>query len=136
MDFQFRHHNRHIYPKKHLMIIEDIIGNQKRVLDHFSNIFASDGIVQISLVPGALAAASIIKSCKIDLIILDHDLPEGNGTDLINWMKKNNIKIPIITFSGIGQNNVNMMALGANHLFGKEDVINGLADELILGILK
>lgn len=136
MDFIFRHHNRLVYPQKHLMIVEDIISNQKRALDHFHDIFDSDGLVQISLVPGALAAACIIKNCKIDLIILDHDLPEGNGSDLLIWMKKNNINIPVITFSGIPYNNAHMGNLGATYyFFGKEDVISGKTDDLIKGIL-
>lgn len=136
MDFQFRHHNRMVYPQKHLMVVEDIIGNQKRVLDHFADIFESDGLVQISLVPGALAAASIIKSCKIDLIILDHDLPEGNGSDLLIWMKNNNINIPVITFSGIPYNNAHMGNLGAEYIYGKEDVISGKVDNIIKSILQ
>ena len=135
MDFQYRHHNRMIYPQKHLLIVEDIIGNQKRVLDHFHSIFDSDGLVQISLVPGAIAAASLIQSCKIDVIILDHDLPEGNGSDLLNWMKKNNKNIPIITFSGIPYNNDHMINLGAHHKYGKEEVILGYTDDIIKKIL-
>jgi DNA-binding NtrC family response regulator len=124
-----------VYPQKHLMIVEDIISNQRRVLDHFAQIFDSDGLVQISLVPGAIAAASIIKSCKIDVIILDHDLPEGNGSDLLTWMKAENIKIPVITFSGIPYNNTHMGNLGAEHIYGKEDVISGNTDVLIKSLL-
>jgi CheY-like chemotaxis protein len=135
MDFQFRHHNRMVYPQKHLMVVEDIIHNQKRVLDHFHSIFDSDGIVQLSLVPGSLAAAAMIKTLKIDLIILDHDLPEGNGTDLLNWMKTNNVNIPVITFSGIPYNNQHMGNLGAAHVFQKEEVISGKTDDLIKSIL-
>ena len=135
MDFQFRHHNRLVYPQKHIMVVEDIIGNQKRIMDHFHQIFDSDGIVQVSIVPGAIHAASMIQSSKIDLIILDHDLPNGNGSDLLNWMKKHNHNIPIITFSGIPYNNQHMVNLGATHLFGKEDVINGKSDEIIKFVL-
>jgi hypothetical protein len=135
MDFKFRHHNRMVYPQKHLMIVEDIIYNQKRALDHFSNIFDSDGLVQISLVPGALAAAGIISNCKVNLIILDHDLPEGNGSDLLTWMKKNNINIPVITFSGIPYNNSHMGNLGATYIYNKEDIISGKTDNIIKSIL-
>lgn len=138
MNFTFRHWNRKNYPTKHIIIVEDVIVQQKRILEHFNEIFEPEGLVQISIVPGALAAASIINYCpKIDLIILDHDLPEGNGTDLLNWMKQNNIKIPVITFSGIPANNEHMGNLGAEYSqFGKEDVISGKADVLINVLLE
>lgn len=135
MSFTSRHHNRLVFPYKHLLIVEDIINNQKRVLDHFHSVFDSDGAVQISIVAGAKAAAAIIEQCSIDLIILDHDLPEGNGTDLLNWMREKSIKIPVITFSGIPHNNSHMSTLGATYEFHKEEVINGMADNLIKQIL-
>lgn len=134
--FQFRHINRLKYPQKHILICEDDLTNQRNILDHFLSIFESQGIVQFSVVPGALQAAAIINSgVVIDLILLDHDMPQGNGKDLIEWMKTNNHKIPIITFSGIDQNNINMMNYGATHLFNKGDVVNGKADNLIRKIL-
>jgi CheY-like chemotaxis protein len=123
------------YPQKHVLVCEDDLTQQKRIAEHFSSVFDTQGIVQFSFVPGAVAAASIISSCKIDLVILDHDMPEGNGADLIAWMKENKKDIPIITFSGIAQNNANMMAAGATHLAGKEEVIRGQVDDLIKTIL-
>jgi hypothetical protein len=63
-------------------------------------------------------------------------MPHGNGADLLAWMKANNNKTPVITFSGIPYNNISMMQNGADHLFGKGDVINGDADELIKKILE
>jgi len=135
MSFKNRLINRLVYPTKHILVVEDIVLNQKQILDHFSTIFDSDGLVQLSLVPGAKAAAAIIEDCKVDVILLDHDLPEGNGTDLLKWMKEKNINIPVITFSGIPYNNDNMMNLGASYKFGKGEVISGEADNLIKQIL-
>jgi CheY-like chemotaxis protein len=136
MDFQFRHINRLTYPQKHVLICEDDLVQQKRILEHFANIFEPQGTVQFSVVPGALMAAGIITSVSVDLIILDHDMPQGNGKDLIEWLKKNNNTTPIITFSGIPYNNTNMISYGAHHLFGKEEVIGGKADDLIKKILQ
>lgn len=133
--FQFRHHNRLIYPQKHVLICEDDLSCQRNILDHFNQVFDHQGIVQFSVVCGGIAAASIMSSVKIDAILLDHDMPEGNGTDLLNWMKEKQLNIPVITFSGIPQNNTNMMVLGATHLFGKGEVIEGAADELLKEIL-
>lgn len=135
MSFQNRLVNRLVYPTKHVLVVEDIVSNQKQILDHFHDIFDSDGLVQFSLVAGSLAASAIIEKCKIDVILLDHDLPEGNGSDLLNWMKEKNIKIPVITFSGINYNNDHMMNLNAHYKFNKSEVITGLADNLIKQIL-
>lgn len=123
------------YPQKHVLICEDDLTSQKAILEHLLTIFEPQGTVQFSVVCGGVAAASLITHCRIDLILLDHDMPEGNGTDLLNWMKKRNLGIPIITFSGINQNNQNMMSLGAHHLFNKGEVISGKADTLIKSIL-
>lgn len=134
--FYFRHVNRAEYPQKHILICEDDLSCQKRILDHLSQLFDPQGVVQISVVPGSLMAASIIMQCKVDLIILDHDMPQGNGTDFLNWMKTCGKHIPIITFSGIPQNNTHMGTLGATYPFwNKEDIIGGQADDLIKGLM-
>jgi predicted protein tyrosine phosphatase/CheY-like chemotaxis protein len=134
--FQLRHINRMKYPQKHVLICEDDLNCQKDILAHFATVFEPQGEVQFSVVAGAVLAASVTQSRKIDLILLDHDMPEGNGTDLLIWMKKTGVDIPVITFSGIPQNNINMMALGANYCFGKGDVIAGKADQLIKKLLR
>jgi CheY-like chemotaxis protein len=134
--FQFRHHNRLKYPQKHILICEDDLTQQKRILEHFLVLFEPQGDVQISVVPGALMAAGIISSTKVDLILLDHDMPQGNGSDLLIWLTQQGRSIPVITFSGIPQNNAHMGTLGAScSSFGKEDVITGKADTLIQGIV-
>lgn len=136
MQFQFRHHNRAKYPQKHVLICEDDLTQQKRILEHLAEVFEPQGIVQFSVVPSSLMAAAIVKSISVDLIILDHDLPQGNGSDLLKWLKQEKYQIPVITFSGISTNNINMMNLGADHLYSKEEVICGKADRLIKKILK
>jgi protein-tyrosine phosphatase/CheY-like chemotaxis protein len=133
--FYFRHLNRLVYPQKHILICEDDLSLQHSILKHFLEIFEPQGLVQFSVVPGGLFAAGIMSQQKVDVILLDHDMPHGSGSDLLAWMKENNDTTPVITFSGIPQNNQNMMALGATHLFGKGEVIDGKADSLIKQIL-
>jgi hypothetical protein len=62
-------------------------------------------------------------------------MPEGNGADLLQWMRNYGVNIPIITFSGIPQNNEIMISLGATHKFEKCQVLTGAADQLILSLL-
>ena len=136
MNFKFRHINRMLYPTKHILVCEDNLDNQSAIAKHFAHLFGAEHFVQCSFVSGSLAASSILSYCQVDLILLDHDMPHGNGTDLLSWMKNNNCKVPVITFSGIPYNNISMMQNGANHLFGKGDIIVGEADELIKKILE
>ncbi len=136
MNFNFRHINRLLYPTKHILVCEDNLDNQSSIAKHFSDTFGAEHLVQCSFVSGSLAASAILSYCQIDLILLDHDMPHGNGIDLLKWMKNTGNKTPVITFSGIPYNNISMMQNGANHLFGKGDVINGDADELIKNILQ
>jgi 2-polyprenyl-3-methyl-5-hydroxy-6-metoxy-1,4-benzoquinol methylase/CheY-like chemotaxis protein len=133
--FKYRHHNRLKYPVKHILVCEDNLDNQLAIAKHLRELFDAEGLVQFSFVSGSLAASSIIHYCKIDLILLDHDMPEGNGTDLLKWMKEHGVLIPVITFSGIMQNNITMMQAGATYLFNKHDVITGAADDIIKKII-
>jgi CheY-like chemotaxis protein len=135
MSFESRHWNRRKMPTKHVLICEDDLGNQAQMALHFAAVFDVQGPVEFSFVPGGMAAAGVIGWRTVDLIILDHDMPHGNGPDLLEWMKAHDKKIPIITFSGITENNDRMMQLGAHHHFGKSQVIEGKADALIKQIL-
>lgn len=136
MEFEYRSVNRKIFPQKHMLVCEDVMIHQLNIIKHLVTIFDADGIVQVSLVTGAVAAAAIIANLKIDLILLDHNMPQGNSTDLIAWMKKNNHNIPIIAFAGIVANNKYMGNLGVLYSeWTKGEIINGQADNLIRQLL-
>lgn len=139
-DFTLRHVARIDFPDKHIVICEDDILCQYEIMKHFNDIFERQGKVRITLLSGTVELAKIMSTNDsiygIDLIVLDHDLPFGNGTDLLNWMnKKCTYHIPIITFSGQPRNNENMMKLGADYNFTKDEVTQGKADQIIKDIL-
>ena len=138
MSFQVRHWNRLKLPKKHVLVCEDFLNCQAVIAQHFSEVFEHQGEVVFSYVSGGLAAAGLIRFSSIHLILLDFDMPEGNGEDLMNWLRewKYLPDLPVITFSGLPQNNDKLMTLGAKHNFRKDEVIAGKADELIKEILK
>jgi len=115
---------------------------QHKILERLMKVVPLDGTVEIHLVSGSLAAANIIANQNIDLIILDHDMAYGSGSDLLLWLKnrkENDSKlkeIQIITASGIPANNEHMISLGAHHKFNKQEIIDGLADEIIKSQIK
>lgn len=133
--FVNRHVNRVTFPSRHILVCEDDIGQQIRIAQHLLHLFGGQGQVQISIVAGAAQAAGLMERVGVELILLDHDMPFGNGGDLLAWLAATGRQTPVITFSGIPSNNAAMMAAGANHRFDKDEVIAGAADEVILKIL-
>lgn len=136
VQFQLRHHNRLMFPRKHIVVAEDDIFHQVELLTHLSNMFDRQGLVRISIVAGGAAVAAIIKTEPVDLLILDFDMPYGNSADLIAWMKANEVKIPVITASGWEPNLAVMKTLLEeaqieHKIFSKQQVIIGDADDWI-----
>jgi CheY-like chemotaxis protein len=127
--------NRMRMPKKHVLVCEDVIRNQAEIAAHFEHLFAHEGEVQASLVCGAEAAAAVLSCMTVDLILLDHDMPCGDGPELLKWMDAQRCTVPVITFSGIPANNDHLVRCGAKHRFEKGDVIRGRADGLIKELL-
>lgn len=134
MNFFFRQVHP-VFPYKHILICEDVLEHQISLLTRLSKFLPIDGSMQVSVVPGTIFAANLIQNSQIDLIILDHDMSFGSGSEILQWLQKEKKQIPIITASGIPQNNTNMMLLGANYLFSKQEVIDGKADPVIKKIL-
>lgn len=122
-------------PTKHILVCEDDLANQVAIAQHFAQVFEPQGLVEFSFVPGGMHAAGVFGWRTVDLVLLDHDMPFGNGADLLRWMRSNNNLTPVLTFSGIHENNNILMGIGANHQFVKGDIIAGKADGLIKQIL-
>jgi DNA-binding NtrC family response regulator len=127
--------NRIGMPTKTILVCEDTVLQQARILDHLYDILPHQGNVDVNAVNGAIAAWAVIQAVPPEVILLDHDMPYGSGPDLLKIMAENNIEIPVITFSGIPSNNDHLMGLGATHKFTKDEVINGAADSIILPLV-
>lgn len=136
MEFTNRLVNRKTFPTQHVIVCEDDLNVQAQISAKFAQMFDGQGYVQVSYVPGAVQAAAVILRAGMELILLDHDMPFGNGIDLLAWLKSSGFppgpRFPVITFSGIEANNDALMAAGATHRFSKSSVLEGAADEAIL----
>lgn len=136
MEFTNRLVNRKTFPTQHVIVCEDDLNVQAQIAAKFAQMFEPQGCVQVSFVPGAVQAAAVILKSGMELILLDHDMPFGNGIDLLAWLKSSGFppgpRFPVITFSGIEANNDALMAAGATHRFNKSSVLEGAADEAIL----
>lgn len=131
--------NRLTMPTKHVVVCEDDLNAQRLISSHLHDILGCQGHVQVSFVPGAEMAAAIIeRGIPVDLVLLDHDMPYGDGSEFLTWLKVMGLldQIKVITFSGIRYNNERMLSNGAHVYFMKDEVIGGLGDTLILEHLK
>ncbi len=138
MKFTIAKVNRAVFPDKYILIVEDDLLQQLRFAQHFHEVFYDQGNVRINFVSSAIDAACLIGSTapKPDVIILDHDLQYGTGSELIGFMEERSITIPIITASGLPGNNAKMAQIGVYAICSKEDVISGRTDFLIEDILR
>ncbi len=55
-------------------------------------------------------ALTTVKQRDFDLILCDHDLPDGKGIDLVTWLLHNDIDTPIIYLSAAPANILNDIA--------------------------
>ena len=139
IEFKLRHINRMHFPDKNVVVCEDDILHQAEIAHKINTLFDRQGKVQFTFTCSGVIAASAMANVKTSLLVLDHDMPIGNGTDLINWMHENKVIVPILTFSGIDQNNINMETLCKTYnipcyKFSKFDVIEGKADHILKAI--
>lgn len=127
--------NRQSFPTKHVLICEDDLGCQQALLARFEKLFGGQGKVQVTVAAGAEMAAAILRSCAVDLILLDHDMPWGTGSALLVWMRAHGILVPVIVSSGLVENNKLMESMGGQHYGNKGDIIGGKVDAEIVRAL-
>lgn len=139
--FGVRHINRLTFPKKKIIVCEDDLLHQVQIAQTLLKFLGRQSDVEVTFTSSGAAAASILNTLQhVVLIILDHDMPYGNGSDLITWLHANYKNIPIMTFSGIPENNEHMKKIMNNfkmksYQFNKDQVIAGEANEIILSII-
>ncbi len=88
---------------------------------------------EVSSVSSVSDARSRIEDASFDLILSDLRLPDGDGIDLLKWIKENNIVIPLIMMTSYAeiQTAVQAIKLGASDYIAKP-----LNPEELLGKIK
>ena len=77
-------------------------------------------------------ALDILKNEKVDLILLDIDMPGMSGIETFERMKERNIEVPVIflTASGYEDDVMNAIRLGAVNYLKKPFMPNALLDRV------
>lgn len=121
--------------ERHVLICEDDLDSQILIAVHLRRRFDPHGNVRFSFASGAMAAVGVASWCDVDLILLDNDIPDETGAELMGWLRGTGRQIPVITFSSV-EDDGSLDRLGADLSFKKKDFLSGHADQVIREILK
>lgn len=83
---------------KMVLIVED----DRIYARTIANWLIKNGINARYVLSGA-SAREFIAGCTPDLILSDYRLPDGNGVELLEWIKQNGYRIPFLVMTGYGE---------------------------------
>lgn len=108
-----------VSPGEKLILLAD---DEIMLRDLLAELLESNGYAVISVISGTEALKVLTEEIKVDLIILDYNMPEMNGLDCATEIRKFNKEIPIILSSGsLGLNghDIDMKKMGINSFVNK-----------------
>jgi DNA-binding NarL/FixJ family response regulator len=110
---------------KNILIVEDSFFFSKWLSNELLNI---DGIQISCIVDNVNDALKLINEKEIDIAILDFQLKEGLGIEILTYIKSNYKNIIVIVFSNYAEFKKDCLKLGADYFYDKsnefEDLIN------------
>ncbi len=106
-------------PSEKLILLAD---DEIMLRDLLAELLESSGYTVIRVISGTEALKVLTEEIKVDLIILDYNMPEMNGLDCVTEIRKFNKEVPIILSSGsLGLNGhtIDMKKMGINSFVNK-----------------
>ena len=91
------------------------IDDDQAVLNYLNIMLLQTGSYEVATLANSSKAYHELKSNDYDLLLLDMDMPEVNGLDILKYIKEKNIDIEIIVLTGVEDVElaVSAMKLGA-----------------------
>ncbi|CAN5196175.1 hypothetical protein BH11PLA2_BH11PLA2_40980 [soil metagenome] len=119
-----------------LLHVEDDI-MQQRVIAHHLKILAEYAFAIVA-VDSEDRAMEAFEKTKIDFVILDYQLAQGDGLHLLTRLRKLNAMVPIIAISGVATTEVaaELVHAGADDYFDKRNLNSAMLSQSIRTILK
>ncbi|MDO8550652.1 MAG: response regulator [Ignavibacteria bacterium] len=108
-----------VSPSDKLILLAD---DEIMLRDLLAELLESNGYTVIRVISGTEALKVLTEEIKVDLIILDYNMPEMNGLDCVTEIRKFNKEVPIILSSGsldLNGHDINMKKAGINSFVNK-----------------
>ena len=119
------------------MILKSILNNLLIVEDNpfiGKNIFNAakevSGIEHIYITESLQEATSFLNETNFKLVILDLNLPDGNGIELLKWLKEKKIESKVFVFSASTELKKICLKYGAFAFFDKASDFDELIEAL------
>lgn len=113
--------------KNNLLLVEDDFEIANKLYATFKDI---DTIAIVDISENVKQGISKLSSSKYDILILDLNLPDGNGIEVLKWIKENKIDIKTYIFSLNVELKKICLKLGADRFFDKSKDFDTLKETL------
>jgi DNA-binding response OmpR family regulator len=101
-----------------------LVDDSKRILDQLLEMLCELGNVDaIQMAQDAPTALALMKATDYDVVVLDIQLPDANGIDILKWIKHMKPDTRVIMFSNLSDDCHRAAArmAGADHFFDKSN---------------
>jgi PAS domain S-box-containing protein len=125
--------------KARILIVEDDVDLARVIGDLFSRDTIRDTI-QVQLAHSLQAALDACLDFKPQLLVLDIGLPDGDGFNLVDWLRRheNLARLPLVVYSGreFSPAERSQLTLGPTHFLAKARVQPQQLEALVLTMLR
>ena len=110
-----------------LLIVEDNPFIGEKIVSAAKDV---SGLKEIRLTPTLQEAISFLNDTKVELITLDLSLPDGNGIELLKWLKEKKIEQKVFVFSTSTELKQVCLRYGASAFFDKANDFDKLIENI------
>ncbi len=86
---------------------------------------------EVECIDDGRQARAVIHEFRPDLIILDINMPQGDGLELLEWVITGHIGIPVIIYTAYSHYKDELICLGADAYLIKSSDLNELKNEIV-----
>ncbi len=108
-----------------ILIVEDSFFFSKWLSNELFNI---EGVRISGIADNVNDALILVKEKEIDVAILDFQLKEGLGIEILNYLKSNYKNVLVIVFSNYAEFKKECLKLGADYFYDKSNEFEELID--------
>ncbi len=93
------------------------VENHARFAEYAVRQFLARHVVKV--VPSLATARDVMADARFDIILIDFDLDDGKGTELVQWLRFQHSLLPIIATSSHEEGNRALLVAGADAVCDK-----------------